>query len=61
MEIKCESCGNTNWKIKLHEMRIMGQSVVYSALECEGCGAVYPLQDLGKNTSKETIASMLKS
>ena len=61
MEIKCESCGNSNWKLKLHEMRVMGQSVVYSALECEGCGAVYPLQDLGKNTSKEAIASMLKS
>ncbi|MHA1907136.1 MAG: hypothetical protein ACW98Y_07565 [Candidatus Thorarchaeota archaeon] len=61
MEIKCESCGNTNWKIKLHEVRVMGQSVVYSALECEECGAVYPLQDLGKNASKEAIAAMLKS
>ena len=52
---------NTKWKMKLHELGIMGQSVVYSALECESCGAVYPLQELGKNTSNEAIASMLKS
>ncbi|MFW9932246.1 MAG: hypothetical protein ACFFDR_06280 [Candidatus Thorarchaeota archaeon] len=32
----------------------------YSALKCESCGSIYPLQELGKNVSKDAITSMLK-
>ncbi|MFW9921369.1 MAG: hypothetical protein ACFFED_17345 [Candidatus Thorarchaeota archaeon] len=60
MEISCGSCGNGNWKVKIFEMRVMGQSIVYSALKCESCGSIYPLQELGKNVSKDAITSMLK-
>ena len=60
MEIACESCGNSKWTMKIYEMRVMGQTVVYTALKCNECGMNYPLQELGKNMSKESIAHVLK-
>ena len=60
MEIQCEECNGNIWKAILHELKFMGQSVVYSALKCEGCGMVIPLTQLGKNQSKDVIKQMLK-
>ena len=60
MEVKCENCDGTSWKAILHEIRMFGQNVIYSAIKCDGCGAVYPLAQLGKNQSIESIRNMLK-
>ena len=60
MEIACESCGNSKWTMKLFEMRLKGQNIVYTALKCNECGINYPLQKLGKNMSKKSIANVLK-
>ncbi|MGY5865368.1 MAG: hypothetical protein RTV41_12255 [Candidatus Thorarchaeota archaeon] len=41
-----------------------GGSVVYSAMKCEGCGMVYPLQEVakgkGRRVSKDAVIGMLK-
>ncbi len=65
MKISCEMCGNEDWKMVIYEMslgRVGG--AVFSALKCECCGMVYPLQELAKGTgrhvSKETVIGMLK-
>ncbi len=60
MDITCESCGNVKWTMRLFEMRVKGQSLVYTALKCNECGMNYPLQKLGKNMPKKSIASVLK-
>ena len=60
MEMTCDSCGNGDWKVKIFEMRVMNQSVVYSALKCESCGSIYLLQEIGRNVSRDAIMSMLK-
>ncbi|MHA1588414.1 MAG: hypothetical protein ACTSV9_06540 [Candidatus Thorarchaeota archaeon] len=60
MEIECENCGETDWVLTIHEMRVMRRSILYSALKCKGCGMAYPLQELGKNVKKESVVSMLR-
>ncbi len=60
MNIECESCGGTDWVATIHEIRAMGVPVVYSAIKCKNCGAVYPLTDLGKGVSKGQVKSFLK-
>ncbi|MHA2027510.1 MAG: hypothetical protein ACW98U_16550 [Candidatus Thorarchaeota archaeon] len=41
-----------------------GGSVVYSAMKCDGCGMVYPLQEVakgkGRRVSKDAVIGMLK-
>jgi uncharacterized Zn finger protein len=64
MKIVCEMCGSEEWKMTIHEMNVVQGSVIYSAMKCEGCGMVYPLQELAKgigmHVSKESVISMLK-
>ncbi|MHA1769253.1 MAG: hypothetical protein ACTSV3_05315 [Candidatus Thorarchaeota archaeon] len=64
MKITCESCGSEEWKAVIHEMKFGPGGIVYSALKCESCGMVYPLQELAKGAgmrmSKETVRAMLK-
>ncbi|TXT56120.1 MAG: hypothetical protein BAJATHORv1_30506 [Candidatus Thorarchaeota archaeon] len=60
MELTCEQCNGDKWKMVLHELRVMGQSIVYSAIKCDGCGMVYPLAELGKNQPKGSFAAVLK-
>ncbi|MFW9850741.1 MAG: hypothetical protein ACFFF4_16565 [Candidatus Thorarchaeota archaeon] len=62
MEIKCESCGNTNWKIALREVKIMrmAPSVILTVLICEGCGMMYPLYTAGSRTSVEQIEELMR-
>jgi hypothetical protein len=68
MKISCEKCGSEDWKMTIYELVIGGGfasgNVVYSAMKCEGCGMVYPLQELakgkGSHVSKDTIISMLE-
>ena len=48
----------------IHELQVPGGGVVYSALKCENCGMVYPLQELAKgrgmSVSKDSVIAMLK-
>lgn len=60
MQINCETCGNDNWKIILHELRVIGITSVITALECESCGMIYPLYTAGARTSKEKIVKALQ-
>jgi uncharacterized Zn finger protein len=64
MKISCESCGTEDWKMVIHEVRVPGGGVVYSAMKCENCGMVYPLQELAKGrgmqVSKDSVIGMLK-
>ncbi|MBD3405669.1 MAG: hypothetical protein GF411_06005 [Candidatus Lokiarchaeota archaeon] len=60
MEITCEQCDGDKLKLVLHELHVMGQSIVYSAIKCEGCGMVYPLAELGKNQPKSSFLAVLK-
>ncbi len=64
MKISCESCGGEEWKMTIHQVNVPGGSVVYSAMKCEGCGMVYPLQEVAKGrgmgVSKDTVIGMLK-
>ncbi len=58
-------CGNEEWKMVIYEMSLGGVGgVVYSALKCESCGMVFPLQELakgrGRQVSKDTVIGMLK-
>lgn len=61
MEIECKECNESQFELTIHELGVMGQKIVYSALKCKGCGMVYPLAELGRNVSKASIASMLHS
>jgi len=64
MKISCESCGNEDWQMVIHKVNIGGGGVVYSAMKCENCGMVYPLQELAKgqgmSVSKDRVIGMLK-
>ncbi|MCF2137615.1 MAG: hypothetical protein K9W43_10335 [Candidatus Thorarchaeota archaeon] len=60
MKIECELCGGEDWLATIYEIRVAGMPVVYSALKCKACGAIYPLAELGKQVSKERIKSYLK-
>ena len=48
----------------IHEVRVPGGGVIYSAMKCEGCGMVYPLQEVAKGQgmriSKDSVIGMLK-
>lgn len=68
MKVSCEKCGSEDWKMTIHEIVVGGGgfgggSVVYTAMKCEGCDMVYPLQELakgkGKRVSKEAVIDML--
>ncbi len=64
MQISCESCNSERWSLVIHELNAGMGTVIYSALKCENCGMVYPLQELAKgrgmSVSKEAIVRMLK-
>jgi len=64
MKVSCESCGGEDWKLVIYQMSVPGGGVVYSAMKCEGCGMVYPLQELAKgrgmSVSKDAVIGMLK-
>ncbi|MGQ4871682.1 MAG: hypothetical protein DRO73_01430 [Candidatus Thorarchaeota archaeon] len=60
MNIECESCGGDEWIAKIYELRVWGTSVIYSALKCKKCGTIYPLCELGRNVSRDSVASMMK-
>lgn len=64
MKISCEMCGNEDWKLVIHKMSLGKGGVIYSALKCESCDMVYPLQELakgiGRQVNKETVIGMLK-
>lgn len=64
MKISCEACGAEDWKIVIHEVKVPMGEIVYSAMKCEDCGMVYPLQELAKgrgmSVSKDSIIAMLK-
>lgn len=45
----------------IYEMKVFGQTSIYTAVKCETCGMVYPLTQLAKNQAKETVIGMLKS
>ena len=48
----------------IHEVKLPVGEVVYSAMKCENCGMVYPLQELAKGrgmgVSKDSVVGMLK-
>ncbi|MFW9788141.1 MAG: hypothetical protein ACFFE2_13250 [Candidatus Thorarchaeota archaeon] len=48
----------------IHELHVAGGVVIHSAMKCEGCGMVYPLQEVAKgrgvSVSKEAVIGMLK-
>jgi uncharacterized Zn finger protein len=64
MKITCEMCESEDWKMVIHKISAGGGGVIHSALKCEGCGMVYPLQELakgvGRQVSKEAVIGMLK-
>jgi len=64
MKISCESCGAEDWKMVIHEIRLPMGEVVYSAMKCENCGMVYPLQEVAKGrgmgVSRDSVIGMLK-
>lgn len=68
MKVSCEMCGGEDWKMVIHEVVIRGMigggGVVYSAMKCNGCGMVYPLQELAKGkggrVNKDVLIGMLK-
>lgn len=64
MKISCDDCGSEEWKMVIHEIKVPGGGVVYSAIKCENCGMVYPLQELAKgrgmSVSKDSVIGMLK-
>ena len=63
MKVSCEKCGSEDWKMTINEISVRGGNIVHSALKCEGCGMVYPLQELAKgrggHVSKDAVISML--
>ncbi|MGD9397407.1 MAG: hypothetical protein PVJ05_13320 [Candidatus Thorarchaeota archaeon] len=64
MKISCESCGSEDWKLVIHEVQVPGGGVIYSAMKCENCNMVYPLQEVAKGrgmrVSKDSVIGMLK-
>ena len=48
----------------IHEVQVPGGGVIYSAMKCENCDMVYPLQELAKGrgmrVSKDSVIGMLK-
>jgi C4-type Zn-finger protein len=64
MKISCESCGAEEWKMVIHAVKLPVGEVVYSAIKCENCDMVYPLQELAKgrgmSVSKDSVIGMLK-
>ena len=48
----------------IHEVRVPGGGVIYSAMKCENCGMVYPLQEVAKGrgmqVSNDSVIGMLK-
>ena len=48
----------------IHQVKLPMGEVVYSAMKCENCGMVYPLQELAKgrgmSVSKDSVIGMLK-
>ena len=64
MKISCESCGSEDWKMVIHEVRVPGGVVIYSAMKCDSCEMVYPVQEVAKGrgmqVSKDTVIGMLK-
>ncbi len=52
MEITCEVCDGTNWKMTIHEFKrkSMGAKLlwIYSALKCDSCGMVYPITPIDR-------------
>jgi hypothetical protein len=69
MKVSCEMCGSEDFKMTIHEVVVGGGgfgggSVVYSAMKCEGCGMIYPFQELakgkGRRASRDQVIAMLK-
>ena len=69
MKVTCDMCGSEYFKMTIHEVVVGGGgfgggSVVYSAMKCDGCGMVYPLQELakgrGRAVNKDQVIGMLK-
>ena len=48
----------------IHDVHVPGGVVIYSAMKCENCSMVYPLQEVakgrGRGVSKDTVIGMLK-
>ncbi|MFW9910342.1 MAG: hypothetical protein ACFFEF_17440 [Candidatus Thorarchaeota archaeon] len=62
MEIKCELCGNTNWKIAIRELKVVriAPTALVTSLVCESCGMMYPLYTIGTGSYREKIERILK-
>ena len=64
MKVSCESCGGEDWKMVIRDVHVPGGVVIYSAMKCENCSMVYPLQEVakgrGRSVSKDTVIGMLK-
>jgi uncharacterized Zn finger protein len=64
MNVSCESCDGEDWQMVIHEIRVPGGGVIYSAIKCKSCGMVYPLQEVAKGrgmqVSKDSVIGMLK-
>ncbi len=54
-------CDGTQLKMTIYEMKVFGQTSIYSAAKCEDCGMVYSLTQLAKNQPREAVVGMLKS
>lgn len=65
LTIKCSECNSEDLAMTVFEMKSGIGVVVYSAIKCNQCGMVYPLQELGKGRSgmvnKDIAHSMLRS
>jgi len=62
MRIICEECGSEDWKIKIHDARKsrgFGEQI-YSALQCENCGMVYPLCTVVRTSQRDIDASVVR-
>jgi len=61
MGLKCDSCDGTQLKMTIYEMKVLGQTSIYSAVKCEDCDMLYPLAQLAKNHPREAVVGMLRS
>ncbi len=57
---ECEECGGTEWLVTVSELSVMRVPVVYTALKCKKCGALYPIKDLGKGVRRDQVKAMLR-
>ncbi len=64
MTIKCSECNGDDLSMIIFEMNRRMAVVVYSAIKCNKCGMVYPIQELGKGgrgmVNKDIVTSMLR-